>query len=136
MKYVVEKELSDGDIQDILDTAYENAIGYWACLDNTTPEWEESRRAVKAAGMDGFCSQITMNLWGVGQSVRLLDAESEDMDNPDDVWMLSFKDFQKGCALYEQHRGSIKKCLDDGAFDAIEADCLIQYAVFGDIIYG
>lgn len=133
MKYTVEKELTDGDIEDILTTALEGGNGYWACLLNGDESWESSRRSIVASGQTPYYSTVMWHVLSSGETVRFQDAE--DLEEGD-IWELTMEKFKNGLVLYEKERGSIKKCLDDGAFDAIEADCLIQYAIFGEIIFG
>ena len=36
--YTVEQKLTEGNMLDVLTTAFEGGIGYWACLDNGHPE--------------------------------------------------------------------------------------------------
>ena len=51
IKFTVEKILTVEDMDDIMTTALEGGIGYWACLDNSTPEWEKAERQLKENGV-------------------------------------------------------------------------------------
>ena len=42
IKLMLTVRLTDEDIEDIVVTALEGGIGYWACLDNTGKEYEEA----------------------------------------------------------------------------------------------
>ena len=120
IKYTTEKILTVEDLEDIMTTAIEGGIGYWACLDNTACDWLEAQGTV--------ATRVLLN----GGAIVFEDAEGE----YDECWMLTLEGFRKGCELYEKERGSLTKTLEDGNFDAIEADCLIQYGVFGQVIFG
>lgn len=134
--YVTEKELTLDDMDDILVTALEGGIDYWAVLDNTTPEWKKAREQVKARkGPDGpvFWSEVALKVLLNGDSIKFEDAEGEEDDSD---WTLDMEKFKMGCKLYEKERGSLTQALEDCSFDAVEADCLIQYAMFGKIVFG
>ena len=132
----VKKTLTRDQMDDILTTAIEGGIGYWACLLNDDPAWIKAEKQQKAEGGLLYWSSVALRVMENGDAVKFVDAE-EDPDDPDlEVWKLTLDKLMQGCALFEQERGSITKMLNDGSFDAIEADCLIQYAVFGKIIFG
>ena len=136
IKYTVERTLTADQMDDILTTAIEGGIGYWACLLNDDPAWVKAEEELKAEGKELYWSTVAIRVMFNGDKVKFVDAE-EDPDDPDlEVWTMSLEDFERGCALFEKERGSIKKMLDDGSFDAVEADCLIQYSVFGEIVFG
>ena len=137
IKFTVERILTPDDMDDIFTTALEGGIGYWAVLDNTTPEWEKAKQQLKDVGADCYCGTITAKVLFNGDKVRFYDAEADEDDlQEDEIWFLDMDHFIKGCQIYEKERGSLIKCLEDGNFDAVEADCLIQYAIFGEIIFG
>lgn len=145
VELTIKKTLSEEEIADVITTAIEGGIGYWACLNNDTKEWADARKALKAAKEakgEKDCrpcyNEIIWALLSHGMSVQFIDAEADDYDNPNDdqVWELTMEKFVKGLEIYEVERGSISKSLEDGNFDAIEADCVFQYALFGELIYG
>jgi len=140
VKFTVERVLTVSEMDDIFTTALESGysgIGYWAVLDNTTPEWEKAEQQLKKAGADLFFGSVMVKVLLNGDKVRFYDAEADEDDlQEDEIWYLDMEKFLNGCKLYEAHRGSLIKCLEDGNFDAVEADCLVQYAVFGDVIFG
>lgn len=68
-----------------------------------------------------------------GGELRLYDCES------DEVYTLTLDKFLRGLATYiSSCCGFVVEngCLDPGAIDAEGADCIVQYALFGDVIYG
>lgn len=133
IKYTVERVLSVDDIEDILTTAIEGGISYWAILCNDAPEWEKAEEQLKAKGVELFYGNVATQVLLNGDAIKFEDAEGEEDDSD---WTLDMEKFKKGCALYEKERGSLSANLANGSFDAVEADCLIQYAVFGDVVFG
>lgn len=136
IKFTVEKILTVDDMDDILTTALEGGIGYWARLMSDDPDWIKAEEQLKAKGVELYWSTVALQVLLNGDSIKMMDAE-EAPDSPDLViWTLDMKKFKHGCALFEQERGSITGMLEDGSFDAVEADCLIQYGVFGEVQFG
>lgn len=133
MNFTVEKELTDEELEDIFTTAIEGGIGYWACLRNDEESWEASERSVIAAGKHPYWSTVMLHVLQSGESVRFQDAD--DTENGD-IWEYNMDSLRQSCIKYEQQRGSIKKCLEDGNFDAVEADIFMQLGLFGEVIYG
>lgn len=132
-EYKVTKELKDGDIEDILTTALEGGIGYWACLLNDDPAWEKAHKEIKDAGETPYWSTVMWRVLQSGEKVRFQDAD----DTEDgEIWEYDLKSFKQSCERYEEERGSLKKCLDDGNFDAVEADIFIQLGLFGEVVFG
>lgn len=137
IKFTVERKLTVEDMDDIFTTAIEGGIGYWNVIDNTTPEWEKAEEQLQAAGADLYWGTVATKVLLNGDSIRMYDAEADEDDLQDDeIWYLDMEKFIKGCKIYENERGSLIKCLEDGNFDAVEADCLVQYSLFGTIIFG
>ena len=140
VKFTVERVLTVEDMDDIFTTAIESgydSIGYWACLDNTTPDWKKARKQLKDAGADLYFGTVITKILLNGDKVCFYDAEADEEDLQDDeIWYLDMEKFLNGCKIYEKERGSLLKCLEDGSFDAVEADCLMQYALFNEIVFG
>lgn len=132
IKYTTEKILTVGDLEDIMTTAIEGGIGYWAVLDNTSGDWVDAQIQLREEGKELFWGTVATRVLLNGGAIVFEDAEGE----YDECWMLTLEGFRKGCELYEKERGSLTKALEDGDFDAVEADCLIQYGVFGQVIFG
>lgn len=59
-----------------------------------------------------------------------------DIEACNEVHILTHTKFLKGLRLAIQNGLELKVISDDYSVDAIEADCIIQYAIFGKIIYG
>lgn len=139
MKYEIKRELSVEIIKDILTTAIEGGIGYWAVLCNDTPEWEAAREVCRQQMNDTPCyCDTAYELLSTGKSIRFVDNEADDYDNPkdDEVWYLTWNKFIQGCQGWEKWSGkALPRTVEDGDFDAEDADVLIQMALFNDIIF-
>lgn len=139
IKFTVEKIITVGDMEDIFTTAVESGydgIGYWAVLDNTTPEWKKAVKSLREKCVETYWGNVMTQVVLNGDRIRFYDAEADENHlEPDEIWYLGMEEFQQGCKLYEQERGSLTKRLEDGDFDAVEADCFIQYCLFGELVF-
>ena len=113
--FTVPMTLTANDVELILVTAFEGGIDYWGRT--RTPEGVKYRRRY-------FSEALAFDR----QPVEIVDEEEDGK-----VHTLDADALTKGLALYIQHRGWPE---DLGNIDTAEADCIIQYALFGDVIYG
>lgn len=114
----VSAKVCNKDIDDIMCGALEGGITYWC-----------SRAEVVGEYLGEYASEQISK----GGELRLYDSES------DEVYTLTLDKFLCGLATYIRScYGFVVKngCLDPGAIDAEGADCIVQYALFGDVIYG
>lgn len=72
-------KVTDGDVMDIMCSAIEGGIGYWACLDNTTKEFED---APKDEPYSETCAKILLN----GGGIWLMDDDGE-------YWLSLLRDY-------------------------------------------
>lgn len=119
--------VTDEDIDDIMDVALEGGINYWCDKAEVIGEW---------LGDDGWASQQIAK----GGVLRLRDGETRkcyDLDK--EKFLAGIKKYLE-CEWYkrelivEEYDGY--KRLDVGMIDAVEADQIIQYALFGEIVFG
>lgn len=141
IKYTIERTLSEENIKDILTTAIEGGIGYWAILDNSTPDWfEASINYGNRTGEKPCYCDVAYDLLSNGKEVVLIDAETEDIDNPSDkeVYRLTMDKLIKGCQSWEHLTGkNLQKAIEEMDYDAEDADSIIQMSLFnGEIIFG
>lgn len=119
--YVIEyrkmQELTEEDITDIVVTALEGGIGYWACLDNTGEEFEN---APEEEAVSETVARILLN----NGSVFFEDEEAR--------YELTLEKLLNGIEKYANENGGLD--MDD--LDADMADAIVQYAIFGEVIYG
>ena len=142
----MKKNLTKEQIKDILTTAIEGGIAYWAILDNTTPEWKDARAAWcrVASEYDNsdlrpcYCD-IAYEALTAGKEVIFIDAETDDVDDPneDEIYRLTMDKFVKGCEMWEERsHKSLADAIDWCEYDADDADIIIQFALFGEIMFG
>lgn len=113
----VATKITASSIENIVVDALECVSTYWAGLDNTTPEWD-------AKPKDLPVSQFATALLLSGKSVKLYDIEDDTEE-----WELTLEKLLKGIG---------KAMLDGRTIEDIEddADTALQYALFGEIVYG
>ncbi|MBQ0142030.1 MAG: hypothetical protein KBT06_04400 [Prevotellaceae bacterium] len=132
ISYTVEHQLTVNELKDVITTAVEGGIGYWACLLNDDADYQESFKELKEEMPDGPCyCDIIYRTIEKGKAVKFLDEEE------DETYSLTYENLLNGIKLFEAKRGkSVHKCLEEGDFDAIDGDAVFQYALFGELIYG
>lgn len=112
---------TDEDLMNILITALEGGIGYWACLDNTKEEWNDQPEDMPTAE---YAWKILCN----AGTLHFIDEEEEDEE-----YTMDMADFYKGIGK------AIKNKDWDGDMDMLDAnvaDCIMQYAMIGSVVYG
>ena len=125
-KYSVipEFKFSDEDMVDIISSAVYD-IGYWACIDNTTEDWQ---RVSAALPSDHTFEDIMWTLLKTGQSIHI-----EDTEDDEESWDLTLEKLLNGIKLTIE-----KKCWN-GNIDEIDGevgDIILQMSLFGQIVYG
>lgn len=114
--------ITQEDIDDIMVGALEGGITYWCCEAEVVEE--------KRCGDWGH-EQIAR-----GGALILHDAES------DDKWELNLEKFLNGVKLWIQNGDDRYHALQkDGTLDTCEidgemADLIVQYALFGEVVFG
>lgn len=120
-KVQITKEYTDQDMEDIVVTALEGGIGYWACLDNTGEVWDRMPE-------DLATSEYAWRILKEDGELHFLDEEDDDAE-----YFLSLPCLMNGI------RKAITGGQWDGDMDTVDAevaDAIFQYAIFDDIIYG
>ena len=128
IKLMLTVRLTDEDIEDIVVTALEGGIGYWACLDNTGKEYEE-------APEDEPVSITATKILLSGGTLRFFD--EEDDDRPLDM---TINDLSEGIQKWIEGGESVTVDSDGRIdlcdLDALGADCIFQNALLGEVVYG
>lgn len=133
----ITQEITEEQINDLVCTALEGGITYWCGKARAkvfkyvdTPDKDQEK--VKYIGVldeDQEKINFASDVIGYGGTLIFYDAESSDK------WELTIEKMLKGI----QRQCTEKKCsvneLLDG-YDAEDADCIIQYALFDEIIFG
>lgn len=114
-------EVIDQDIDDIVCTALEGGITYWCGAAEVVGE---------------YLGEYASDQISRGGSLILYDAESSD------TWELTKEKLINGIVLAAQTNIYPDYCWIDGnkldtcSIDGEIADCIVQYALFGEIIFG
>lgn len=124
MKIELSIDISDQDISDICVTAFEGGINSWCgrvkILIDTVPNLAED---------EGI---IASDVIAKGGSLKLYDAEDDE-----ETWILSPENFKTGLEKYfnECYSNNNEISFDVGNIDAGDADSIIQYALFNELVY-
>lgn len=128
VKVALEIVLTQEDIDDIMCGALEGGINYWCD---------------EAKVMGGYLGEYGSEQIARGGKLRLHLPEPFDKDDTE-YYELDLEKFKKGVELWaitpvgcnrlEQIDGKIR--FDTCNADAIVCDAIIQYALFGDVIFG
>lgn len=128
VKVALEIVLTQEDIDDIMCGALEGGINYWCD---------------EAKVMGGYLGEYGSEQIARGGKLRLHLPEPFDKDDTE-YYELDLEKFKKGvelwaitpvgCNCLEQIDGKIR--FDTCNADAIVRDAIIQYALFGDVIFG
>lgn len=121
VKVEIRVELTQENIDDIMVAALEGGITYWCS--EASPECGELLKEYPS-------EQISR-----GGALLLYDFEEEAYRR------LDLEKFLKGFKLWVENGGDEYGAIEDGKVDCcnIDADCadaIIQYALFGEVIYG
>lgn len=114
---------SDDDMIDIISSAVYD-IGYWACIDNDTDEWDKAREELP----DGTFEDRMYHILKYNYIVRIFDAE-----DTGEVWNLTLNKLLNGIKLTIEN-GYWNGKIDD--IDGEVGDIIFQYTLFEDIVYG
>lgn len=108
--------LSYDEVVNLLSTALYGSP--WFMVDNTTTEYKES--------IGDTIEDKLAHILFIDKEVIIVDIEENES------YKLTFKDLLNGLSLYISHGGSA----DIDEYDWCNADCVLQYALFGEVIYG
>ncbi len=121
--------LTNEDIDDIMATALEGGVNYWC-------------RKVKVIGGEYFGEYASDQISRDGSLDFYLDEPFDESGK--NVYRLSLKNFETGVKEYVKNSGMCEALmldkdnlkLDVGSIDSCAADSIIQYALFGVLVYG
>lgn len=114
--------ITDQFVSDTLVTALEGGINYWATGADIVGAWPDGAEYVSDVLTRGRDIRIT------------LDPEVAEDDKPAET--LTLAKFKKGVRKFCEMRGVTPKRLEDDVPDAADADCIVQLALFGKIVFG
>ncbi|MCY7947957.1 hypothetical protein P8891_05660 [Bacillus atrophaeus] len=120
-KAIVEIEITQDDVENIIVNSLEVGSSYWLGLNNSTPEWDEKPKGVP---LSMWAAKLLLD----GNFIQLYDIE----DN-DETFKLNLEKLIAGISIYaKEHHGGV----DKERWDGESADCIVQYALFGKLVYG
>jgi len=111
--------LTNQDIDDIMVTALEGGINNWCC-------------EVEVIGE--YLGEYASDQISRGGTLRFLEIEESDMNT--DITLTSFLEGVKLCMEHGILPVDVDGNIDAGMVDAELADCIVQYGLFGEIVYG
>ena len=117
LEILLKVKVTQQDIDDIMATALEGGITYWC--DKCVVEGE-------------YLGEYASDQISRGGTLRLHEIDG-------DWHVLTPDNFVKALKRYVEKNSDLaiyENELDTGNIDADAADCIIQYALFGDIVYG
>ena len=129
IKVTVPVKISEQDIEDLMVTAIEGGIGYFACLDNRSEIYV-------LAPKDEPVAVTAASILNKGGGVTFLDTEDNSVE-----WVLTKEKLLRGVQKFLEEDVNIVLYIDNGELDmcmidADHADRIVQYALFGDLVYG
>lgn len=121
-------------LENVVVTALEGGIGWWACLDDTTPEWDPDL-------CDVTKSEYAARLIANGGRIQFFDETGDwgEEDEPKCPWEVDANTIARGIKLYlESECGT--NILTDGELDPakIDADAasdIFQFGIFGECVF-
>ncbi len=100
-------------------------IGYWACINNDTNEWDDARTELPKGST---FEDIMYHILKKGETIIMWDTEDDE-----EVWELTLDKLLNGIKL------AIEQKYWDGDIDTIDGevgDIIFQMSLFGEIVYG
>ncbi len=111
------------DVDDIVDCAFAGGINYWCS------------RAFPRCNVWPSDVEYASQCLTRGYDLTLVDSEEVDDDGNPTEYHLNLASFLRGFEVYcDRHGKNVSYLLED--YDASDADCIIQYALFGNLVYG
>ena len=128
----VEHTFTTENINDIIVTALEGGINYWCGSAEIVP----TSNVEKFPEFEGVIAELNENVQyasdviGYGGKLKLVDVEDEE-----EVWELDIEKVLKGIEMYCKENGIAPNELIDN-YDADSADSILQYGLFGELVFG
>jgi hypothetical protein len=119
-------DLTGADCGYIATTAAEGGIGYWSVIDS----YDYTRWFDEDDG--AYAGAIEVDLDFVFYTLH----EYDDIDGPGDGLDVTPVIIRRGVQQWLDEGRKFADMSDLAAMDADEADCVIQYGLFGEVIYG
>ena len=121
--YVRKVNISANDIDTVITNSFEGGSNYWLGLDTQNEEsvWKEKPKGLPYST---WATQMLLE----GKTLHFYDIEDEE-----EKFTLTLEQLVNGFKLNAEQR-SWDCDLDNG--DATTSDCILQYGIFGKVVYG
>ena len=119
--FTVRVEITEEMVETVITNSVEGISGHWMGIDNTTEGWEEKPEDVPVST---WMAHMLLD----GKVITIFDT-----DHPDETGELTLDKLIEGFRLNTQNR-PFDADVEEG--DEITADCIVQYALFGELVYG
>ena len=119
--YVIQKPVSANEVESVIVGAFEGGSNYWLGLDNSTDIWEKKPKGVP---LSTWATQMLLE----GETLNFYGVEEDE-----EKWTLTLEQLINGFKLNAEERPHDSN-VEEG--DAITCDCIIQYGIFGKLVYG
>jgi hypothetical protein len=124
MKITIQQSFTKNDLLN-MTKGLEGGIGYWACLNNDTPEFDDFNK------LNMLLSERVAEILWRGGSVELFDTDYN--YNDADKWELTLDKVIKGIIKFME---TDSKTFEIDDLDALDCDKIIQYGLFGELVFG
>ena len=118
--YVKVTEVSAEDIETVIVGALEGGSNYWCGIDDT----EVTKRKPSGIALSTWITQMLLE----GETIHFFDVEDEE-----EKFILTLNKLIDGFKINAEKR-PFDCDLEQG--DATTSDCILQYGVFGELVYG
>lgn len=115
-------EITESDIENIIVSSLEGGSNYWMGLDNSHPEFKDKP---KGEPLSTWTTKLIID----GKAIYFYDIE----DPEEKPLELTLQKMLNGIAQNAKERPFAS---NKNEWDACDADCIIQYALFGGLVYG
>lgn len=116
------------EINDLIVGALEGGINYWCGSARIKKMPDKSFFGVAIEDQDKV--ELASDVVGYGGTLILRDVE-----DPTEKWELNIEKMLNGIKMHCTNTNrSPKELIDD--YDVDDCDCIIQYALFGELVYG
>lgn len=126
IEFSCKKDVSENDLVNILSCALSDGCAYWCDdFDYSKSEYEEAKSTLRASKENICFEEVLLQMLKEDKTLTLHDAEE------DRIYPLTLDKLMRGIGKHISN-GATR---DIDNWDAEDADCVIQYALFDEIVF-